>query len=329
MLILIGVLSCRENRSDSGVVARIAGEAIGADTFLPNMGTEEFLSCLSRPALEGACKDTSVLPRQRVKDTRAALVKHFAESRFVHPSRVVRSRRLRRSQLGLSSDDTSGRRTTKRRRMTSDVQAEDTRRRTKQPATASPKRRNSDPASPSEQSPPPALEPAAVSFLHPPQEDIMSAQSIYDLLRSARLIRYSDGTPRPPQRFKHKLAAWENNNSGGRLVRKTAPRDTLGNHSPASFTLHQGDFGSAGVVVLRSSRPSRSTATSTFIVTERPKPGIGARSRSRRRGCRAAPSRRRPHRGASLARATAIPMPCWKRSRRTMWRQAAGEGRAA
>jgi ParB family chromosome partitioning protein len=27
-----------------------------------------------------------VLPRQRVKDTRAALVQHYAENRFVHPA---------------------------------------------------------------------------------------------------------------------------------------------------------------------------------------------------------------------------------------------------
>ncbi len=83
---LIDVLSCRENRSDSGVAARIAGDAIGADTFLPNMATEDFLSCLSRTAIEAACKDTAVLPRQRVKDTRAALVQHYAENRFVHPA---------------------------------------------------------------------------------------------------------------------------------------------------------------------------------------------------------------------------------------------------
>ena len=57
--VLIDVLSCRENRSDSGIVARIAGEAVGANSFLPNMGTEDFLSCLSRTALEAACKDTS------------------------------------------------------------------------------------------------------------------------------------------------------------------------------------------------------------------------------------------------------------------------------
>ena len=84
--LLIDVLSCRENRSASGVVARVVGDVIGADNFLANMGTDEFLSCLSRPALEASCKDRSVLPRQKVKDTRAALVEHFREGRFVHPA---------------------------------------------------------------------------------------------------------------------------------------------------------------------------------------------------------------------------------------------------
>ncbi|WP_273772468.1 ParB/RepB/Spo0J family partition protein [Brucella intermedia] len=84
--LLIDVLSCRTNRSESGVVARVAGDAIGADGFLPNMGMEDFLSCLSRTALEASCKDAPVLPRQRVKDTRAALVEHFKDGRFVHPS---------------------------------------------------------------------------------------------------------------------------------------------------------------------------------------------------------------------------------------------------
>lgn len=83
---LIDVFSCRENATNSGVVARVAGATIGADEFLPNMGTEEFLSCLSRPALEGSCKDTPVLPRQRVKDTRVALVEHFKDGRFIHPA---------------------------------------------------------------------------------------------------------------------------------------------------------------------------------------------------------------------------------------------------
>ncbi len=83
---LIDTLSARRNRSDSGLVARIAGRAIGADGFLPNMRTDEFLSCLSRQALERSCNGTSVLPRQRVKDTRAALVEHFSERSFVYPA---------------------------------------------------------------------------------------------------------------------------------------------------------------------------------------------------------------------------------------------------
>lgn len=84
--VLIDVLSCREGMSKSGIVALVAGSAIGADGFLANMGTEDFLSCLSRPALEGSCADTPVLPRARVKDTRAALVEHFKEGHFVHPA---------------------------------------------------------------------------------------------------------------------------------------------------------------------------------------------------------------------------------------------------
>ncbi|SES41296.1 ParB/RepB/Spo0J family partition protein [Rhizobium sp. NFR03] len=83
---LIDVLSARVNQTNSGIVAQIAGNAIGAASFLPNMGTEAFLSCLSRGALEGSCKDTPVQPRARVRDTRAALVEHFGEASFVHPS---------------------------------------------------------------------------------------------------------------------------------------------------------------------------------------------------------------------------------------------------
>ena len=84
--VLIDVLSCRENISKSGIVAIVAGSTVGADSFLSSMGTEDFLSCLSRPALEASCSDTPVLPRARVKDTRAALVEHFKEGRFVHPA---------------------------------------------------------------------------------------------------------------------------------------------------------------------------------------------------------------------------------------------------
>ncbi|MCJ9735081.1 ParB/RepB/Spo0J family partition protein [Bradyrhizobium sp. PRIMUS42] len=104
---LVNVFSCRENATNSGIVARIAGAVVGADTFLPNMGTEEFLSCLSRPALEASCKETPVLPRQRVKDTRAALVEHFKEGHFVHPTALFAPDGVKLSQWLSSSETTA------------------------------------------------------------------------------------------------------------------------------------------------------------------------------------------------------------------------------
>lgn len=89
--VLVDALSCREGTSKSGVPALVAGGAIGADGFLANMGNEDFLSCLSRQALESSCADTPVLPRARVKDTRAALVEHFKEGHFVHPAALFGS----------------------------------------------------------------------------------------------------------------------------------------------------------------------------------------------------------------------------------------------
>ena len=83
---LIDVLSCRRGMSSSGVVSRVAGEAIGADAFLPNMGTEDFLLCLSRQSLETTAKEANVQPRARVRETRAALVDHFGKAHLVHPA---------------------------------------------------------------------------------------------------------------------------------------------------------------------------------------------------------------------------------------------------
>ena len=82
---LTGVLSCRENRSQSGSFARIAGETIGASLQLPNMATEDFLSCLSRGALETAARTENVNIAPRAKDTRARMVAHFDAGTFVYP----------------------------------------------------------------------------------------------------------------------------------------------------------------------------------------------------------------------------------------------------
>jgi len=81
---LIGVLSCRESRSQSGPFARIAGEMIGASQRLPNMATEEFLSCLSRDALETVATAEGINIAPRAKDTRARMVTHFTEGTFVY-----------------------------------------------------------------------------------------------------------------------------------------------------------------------------------------------------------------------------------------------------
>jgi ParB family transcriptional regulator, chromosome partitioning protein len=83
---LANVLSCSLGHGDSGLPARIAGDAIGADAHLGNMATEEFLSCLSKAAIERVGSSLNVQPRQRVKDTRAAVLAETAGSTYVHPA---------------------------------------------------------------------------------------------------------------------------------------------------------------------------------------------------------------------------------------------------
>ncbi len=76
----------RHQCEGGGLAARIAGDAIGADADLPHMGTEEFLSCLSRSALEAEASRHRVLPRARVKETRAALIEQVRETGLVLPA---------------------------------------------------------------------------------------------------------------------------------------------------------------------------------------------------------------------------------------------------
>jgi ParB family chromosome partitioning protein len=83
---LVSVLSCRDNMSNSGVVACAAGAAIDAAAYLPNMATEEFLACLSRAALERSAATEDVRVEVRVKDTRARMVERFKEGTWIYPS---------------------------------------------------------------------------------------------------------------------------------------------------------------------------------------------------------------------------------------------------
>lgn len=84
--VLIDVLSCRRGMSNSGSVSRIAGVAIYADEYLPNMGSEDFPLRLSRQALEASCAEVSLHLRPKVRETRAALVEHLASEHFAHAS---------------------------------------------------------------------------------------------------------------------------------------------------------------------------------------------------------------------------------------------------
>lgn len=85
---LVQTLSCRDNMSNSGIGARIAGDAIGATLRLPSMATDDFLSCLSRQALEREAIANSVRVEARVKDTRAGMVRHFEGATWHYPDAV-------------------------------------------------------------------------------------------------------------------------------------------------------------------------------------------------------------------------------------------------
>jgi ParB family chromosome partitioning protein len=82
---LVATLSCRDNMSNSGVGARVAGDTIGASLRLPSMATEEFLSCLSRQALEAEARTNAVRIEARVKDTRAEMIKRFSGATWHYP----------------------------------------------------------------------------------------------------------------------------------------------------------------------------------------------------------------------------------------------------
>ena len=83
---LASVLSCQVGASGSGTMARHAGAVIGADAWLPNMASEEFLGCLSKAALNEVAMASEVGRYERAKDTRAALCRAFKERTYVHPA---------------------------------------------------------------------------------------------------------------------------------------------------------------------------------------------------------------------------------------------------
>ncbi|MGN6767168.1 MAG: hypothetical protein ACTHJQ_16855 [Rhizobiaceae bacterium] len=102
----------------------------------------------------------------------------------------------------------------------------------------------------------------------------MSAHIVYDSAPLGSVIRYSDGAPKPPARFSRKLAAWERRNSIGRLIKKEPPRERVTYTSPACFTLHEGDFGQAGTIVVSVHRTYTIQSDLRFEIVERPAIGM-------------------------------------------------------
>jgi hypothetical protein len=102
----------------------------------------------------------------------------------------------------------------------------------------------------------------------------MSAHTIYDCASLGSVIRYYDGTARPPTRFRKELSAWESRNGNGRLVKKEPPRTRATYSSPAYFTLHEGDFGQAGIIVVSVRRTWSVESDLRFEIVERPAIGM-------------------------------------------------------
>ena len=96
---LIQVLSCRVGLSQSGPVARVAGDAIGADAFLPSMAKDDFLKTLSKGGIENAIRELGLAPRNTGKEMRAALIEHVGQGRYVLPAAHFALRAAELSEL--------------------------------------------------------------------------------------------------------------------------------------------------------------------------------------------------------------------------------------
>lgn len=97
----------------------------------------------------------------------------------------------------------------------------------------------------------------------------MSAQHIFDAPLGS-LIAFSNGEPRPPERFRRKLALWEQCNGTGRLTE----RSPASGNSPASFALHLRDYGSQGVIVMKVRRIYTLDSALHFEIVETPRSGM-------------------------------------------------------
>lgn len=101
------------------------------------------------------------------------------------------------------------------------------------------------------------------------QQKLVSAAEIVATAPLGAIIRYTDLTPEPPQRFKNKHSLWKRTNGNGRLV----SIDTGCDGHPGRLTLHTGDYGANGVVVLTVRQTFLLDTALRFEIAELPAPG--------------------------------------------------------
>lgn len=97
----------------------------------------------------------------------------------------------------------------------------------------------------------------------------MSAHLVFQVPIGS-IVAWSDGAPRPPERHRRKLSAWQTNNSSGRLIRKQDEHSLGRVILPASFTLHEADHGAGGVIAIRVHRTFSLGSSLRFKIAERP-----------------------------------------------------------
>ncbi|TCM50686.1 hypothetical protein C8J36_11118 [Rhizobium sp. PP-F2F-G48] len=102
---------------------------------------------------------------------------------------------------------------------------------------------------------------------------LMSAQHIQDLAPLGAIIHYADGMARPPAHHRRKLEFWENTNNAGQLIRKQPGGHRGIEGFSATFTLHKGDLGQGGIILVRVHETFDIRSRLTFTIIERPRIG--------------------------------------------------------
>lgn len=98
---------------------------------------------------------------------------------------------------------------------------------------------------------------------------MISGHTVHETAPLGSLIRFANGEPRPPERFKRKLSDWEGKNGTGWLIERSPSRYG----SPASFTLRLGNLERDGVVVVVMQRVFMAGSAERFEIVETPQPG--------------------------------------------------------